>query len=105
MSQSNGEVLSSKQKFQRKLFVVRIARTQGTQAAALRSGVPDRTIRRWKAAFLKSGIDGLRDRSRRPIRSPGRKDVGGALAQALINIHDQEPGLLRTQVLAKLLAQ
>lgn len=103
MSQPLGkEVLSSAQKFQRKLFVVRIALQQGTQAAALRSGVPERTVRRWKAQFIQHGLEGLHERSRRPHRSPGRKDLGGALAQALINIHDQEPGLLRIQILAKL---
>jgi hypothetical protein len=103
MSQSKKEVLSSDQKFQQKVFVVRIALTQGTQSAALRSGVPTRSIGRWKAAFQKRGLEGLRDRSRKPYRSPNKKDVGGALAQALINIYDQEPGLLRIQILAKLL--
>lgn len=104
MSQSYKEVLSPEQKFQRKLFVVRIALSQGTQSAVLRSGAPERTVRRWKAAFKKLGIQGLRESSRKPHRSPGRKDLGGALAQALINIHDQEPGLLRIQILAKLMA-
>lgn len=103
MSQSKKEVLSSEQKFQQKISTVRIAVTQGTQAASLRSGIAGRSIRRWKAQFKKLGLDGLRDRSRKPHRSPNRKDVGGALAQALINIHDQEPGLLQIQVLAKLL--
>lgn len=103
MSQSKDkEVLSPEQKFQRKLFVVRIAIQQGTQAASLRSGIPERSIRRWKARFKKNGLEGLRERSRKPHRSPGRKDLGGALAQALIHIHDQEPGLLRIQILAKL---
>lgn len=104
MSQPKKEVLSPEQKFQRKLFVVRIARQQGTQAAALRSGVPERSVRRWKAQFKRHGIDGLRERSRKPIRSPGRKDQGGALAQALIDLHDREPGLTRTQIFAKLMS-
>jgi len=102
MSQSSREVLSSEQKFQRKLLVVRIAMSQGTQAAVLRSGVPERSVRRWKSQFKRSGLEGLKDRSRRPKCSPGRKDLGGALAQALIHLHDLEPGLLRIQVLAKL---
>jgi hypothetical protein len=103
MSQSQGkEVLSPEQKFQRKVFVVRIAFQQGTQAAALRAGIPERSVRRWKAQFKRNGLTGLRDRSRKPHTSPGRKDLGGALAQALIDIHDREPGLLRVQVLAKL---
>lgn len=105
MSQSQGqEVLTPAQKFQRKVFVVRIALTQGTQAAVLRSGMPERTVRRWKAQFKRHGIDGLRERSRRPIRSPGRKDQGGALAQALIHVHDREPGLTRVQILARLMS-
>lgn len=104
MSQPKTEVLSAEQKFQSKIFVVRIALRQGTQAAALRSGTAERTVRRWKAAFKHHGLDGLREKSRRPNWSPNRKDIGGALAQALINIHDQEPGLLRIQILAKLLA-
>jgi hypothetical protein len=103
MSQSHQEVLSSAQKFQRKLFVVRIALSQGTQAAVLRSGIPERTVRRWKASFKKLGLEGLREKSRKPILSPKRKDMDGALAQALINLHDQEPGLTQIQVLAKLL--
>jgi len=104
MSQPKKVLLNQEQKFQRKLFVVRISVSQGTQAAVLRSGVPQRTVRRWKSKFKKLGLDGLKDRSRKPIRSPGRKDLGGALAQALINIHDQEPGLLQIQILAKLMA-
>lgn len=103
MSQSKEEVLGSEQKFQRKLFVVRIAKTQGTQAAVLRSGIPERTVRRWKSQFKKLGLEGLREKSRKPIRSPNRKDRGGALAHALLELHDREPGLTRTQILAKLL--
>lgn len=103
MSQSlSQEVLSSDQKFQKKLFVVRIAMSQGTQAAVLRAGVPERTVRRWKALFKTRGIDGLKERSRRPHWSPNRKDMGGALAQALLRLHDQEPGLTRVQILSKL---
>lgn len=104
MSQSQGqELLSPQQKFQRKLFVVRISMTQGTQAAVLRSGVPERTVRRWKSKFRQLGLEGLRELSRKPHWSPGRKDQGGALAQALIRLYDSEPGLLRVQLLAKLL--
>lgn len=104
MSQPVLEVLSSEQKFQKKLLVVRIAVTQGTQAAVLRSGVPERSVRRWKAQFKRLGVEGLREKSRKPHWSPNRKDIGGALAQALIHLYDQEPGLLRIQLLAKLMA-
>lgn len=103
MSQPNKEVLSLEQKFQRKLFVVRIAVSQGTQASVLRSGVPEKTVGRWKAAFKKSGIHGLREKSRKPHQSPGRKDLDGVLTQALIQIHREEPGLLHIQILAKLM--
>lgn len=76
--------------------------TQGVQRASLRSGVPVRTISRWKRAFKRYGATGLREKSRKPIRSPKRKDRGGVLAQALINLHDKEPGLLKIQVLEHL---
>jgi transposase InsO family protein len=106
MNQSQSkEVLSSEQKFQRKLLVVRISLSQGTQAAVLRSGVPERTVRRWKAAFKKAQIDGLREKSRKPRHSPGRKDTNGVLARALARLDHEEPGLLRVQVLAKLLQE
>lgn len=96
------EVLSPEQKFQKKLFVVRIANSQGTQAAVLRSGVPERTVRSWKAAFNDHGTEGLREKSRAPKKSPNKKDASGALTQELLRLHKEEPGLLRTQVLGKL---
>src|SRR5205814_1976857 len=49
------------------------------------------------------GLDGLRDHSRKPHWSPRRKDVGGALSQALILLFDREPGLTQTQLLALLM--
>lgn len=104
MNQSDTGLLSLEQKFQKKLFVVRIAQSQGTQAAVLRSGVPERTVRRWKASFKKNGVPGLRDQSRRPAHSPKRKDKDGCLAKALVEIYEQEPGILRIQVFAKLLS-
>ena len=103
MSQSKEEVLSSEQKFQQKLFVVRIAMTQGTQAAVLRSGVPERTVRRWKSAFKAHGVDGLREKSRAPKRVANKKDQSGALARELVRLDSEDPGLLRIQVLGKLL--
>jgi hypothetical protein len=104
MSQSQGKgVLSPEQNFQRKIFVVRIALSQGTQAAVLRSGIAERTVRRWKSKFKRLGLNGLRDKSRRPIRSPNRKDLGGVLRQELFNLYDNEPGLTQVQILAKLL--
>ncbi len=105
MSQPKKEVLSSEQKCQRKLRVVRIAIQQGTQSAALRSGTPERTVRRWKAQFKMSGLEGLRERSRVPKTSPNRKDQSGLLAQALLRLDQEEPGLLRIQILGKLLGE
>ena len=105
MSQSKKEVLSAEQKFQRKLFVVRIATTQGTQAAVLRSGVPERTVRRWKSAFKTGGIDGLREESRAPHHVANKKDRSGVLSSALQRLAVEEPGLLRVQILAKLLGE
>ena len=105
MSQSKPEILSPEQKFQRKQFVVRIAISQGTQQAVLRSGVPERTVRRWKARFIDLGIGGLRDLSRAPKNIPHRKDTSGKLAQALCKLMVEEPGLLRIQVLAKLMGE
>jgi hypothetical protein len=102
MSQSKKEVLSPEQKFQRKLFIVRIALTQGAQAAVLRSGTPDRTVRRWQAKFKAYGTDGLREKSRAPKSSPKKKDVDGSLKRALVALTESEPGLLRVQILAKL---
>ena len=102
MSQPKREILSPEQKFQRKLFVVRIALSQGTQAAVLRSGIPERSVRRWKSLFTKQGLDGLKERSRRPLRSPNQKDADGALRMALFSLYDREPGLTQVQILAKL---
>lgn len=105
MSQSKKEVLSPEQKFQKKLFIVRIALTQGTQAAVLRSGTPERTVRRWKAAFLRHGVEGLRECSRAPHHVANKKDRSGVLSHALQKLAKEEPGLLRCQILAKLLGE
>jgi hypothetical protein len=105
MSQSKTEVLSPEQKFQQKLFVVRIANAQGTQAAVLRSGTPERTVARWKAAFAACGLEGLREQSKAPRHVANKKDRSGVLSQALQRLAVEEPGLLRVQVLAKLMGE
>lgn len=99
------ELLSPEQKFQKKVFVVRIALTQGTQSAALRSGVPDRTVRRWKSRFESRGIEGLRDQSRAAKFVANKKDWDGSLAKVLVELNVSEPGLTRIQVLAKLILE
>lgn len=105
MNQSKKEVLSPEQKFQRKVFVVRIALLQGTQSASLRSGVPQRTVRRWKALFESQGLKGLKDQSRAAKFIANKKDLDGILSKALEHLDKTEPGLTRVQVLAKLLLE
>lgn len=95
-------LLSSDQKFQRRIFVIRIALNQGTQAACLRSGVPARTVRRWKAKFEKFGLAGLREKSKTPKRVANKKDRRGAVEKELVWLCKNEPGLTRIQLLAKL---
>lgn len=87
------------EKFQQRLEVVRIARTQGTQAAVIRSGISERTIRSWKARFEKFGVEGLRDKSRAPRHVANRKDRDGMLQAAMIRLDTTEPGLTRLQTL------
>lgn len=97
--------LKSSEKHQKRLIVVRAALTQGTQAASVRFGISDRTIRDWKSRFKKWGPDGLRDLSRAPKRVWNKKDQDGILSQCLISLHTTEPGLNRIQVLGKLLCE
>lgn len=94
--------LSLEQKLQQRIFVVRIAISQGTQNAAIRSGISPRTIRDWKTKFKQHGIEGLREKLRRPHNSPGKKDKDGKLEQLLLTLELTEPGLLRAEVVAKL---
>ena len=103
---SQGKVyLSSEEKFQKRVAIVRAAMIQGTQAAAVRFGIPERTVRSWKARFKKDGVKGLRDQSRAPKKVWTQKDHDGVLTRALVQLHEQEPGLNRMQVLAKLLGE
>lgn len=92
-------------KFQQRLQIIRIAESQGTQAAAIRSGIPERTIRSWKARFRKLGVDGLRDKSRAPKFVANKKDRNGVLAAALVRLHQTEPGLTRVQTVVALLGE
>jgi transposase len=105
MSQSKGILLSSEQKLQRRVFIVRIALNQGTQAAVLKSGVPERTVRRWKAKFEALGVEGLRDLSRAAKRVGNKKDLDGSLGRVLVELDKSEPGLTRIQILAKLMLE
>lgn len=102
---SRKELLCSAQKFQQRIFVVRIAMQQGTQVAAIRSGISERTIRSWKARFLKFGVDGLKDKSRAPKVVSNKKDKTGVLTATLQRLHATEPGLTRLQMLMVLLGE
>lgn len=93
------------EKFQQRLQVVRIAMSQGTQAAALRSGLSPRTIRSWKERFREFGVEGLRDKSRAPKRVANKKDRDGVLSKALLDLQTREPGLTRLQILIALMAE
>ncbi len=94
-----GKLAGSDSKFQQRLQVVRIARQQGTQMAAIRSGVPERTVRSWKARFEAHGIDGLWDKSQAPKNVANKKDRSGALAAVVVRLHESEPGLTHLQTL------
>lgn len=97
--------LSLEQKLQQRVSVVRMAMQQGTQAAAIRSGISDRTVRDWKSKFEKDGVEGLREKSRKPKSSPAKKDKNGKLAEKLQALEIAEPGLLRAEVVARLNAE
>ena len=95
--------LSSDQKVQRRIAVVRLANQIGTQGAAIKTGISDRTIRSWKARFSKLGIAGLKDQSRANKNVWNRKDVDGALGLELARICKEEPGLTRLEIFGKLM--
>ncbi len=103
MNQQSTQLLTQEQKYQQKLNTVRIALNHGVQFAVIKSGIPTRTVSRWKLAFTLYGMDGLRTKSFAPKTSPNQKDKTGVLAKALREIVTAEPGLLPVQVLAKLL--
>jgi transposase InsO family protein len=55
----------------RRLLVERvIEQSWSVSAAAAAAGVSERTVYRWLARFRREGVEGLRDRSSRPLRSP-----------------------------------
>jgi transposase InsO family protein len=98
-------LLTSEQKFQRRLEVVRVATTQGPQQAVIKFGIPIRTVGSWVSRFNASGIEGLRDKSRAPHFVANKKDRDGNLGAALKKIHATEPGLNRMQIFGKLLLE
>lgn len=102
---SRKEYLGFEAKFQQRVHVVRIAMSQGTQLAAIRSGISERTIRSWKARFEKLGINGLRDKSRAPKYVANKKDRSGVLQANIIRLHNTEPGLTYLQTLIILMGE
>ncbi|MFZ9617910.1 MAG: integrase core domain-containing protein [Holophagaceae bacterium] len=101
MSQTQS-LLSSEQKFQRRIEVVRVAKAQGPQQALIKFGIPLRTIGSWVSRFNASGIEGLKDKSRAPHFVANKKDRNGLLGAELERIHRSEPGLNRMQIFSKL---
>ena len=102
---SRKEYLGFEAKFQQRISVVRIAVSQGTQMASIRSGISVRTIRSWKARFKKFGAEGLRSKSRAPKFVANKKDRSGVLAAALVRLHTTEPGLTHLQTYVALTAE
>jgi transposase InsO family protein len=62
-------------------------------------GISDRTLRRWCRNYREEGVDGLRDDSRRPHRSPNR--IHGNLANRILQLRRSHPawGALRIHAL------
>ncbi len=55
----------------RRLLVVRVIdEGWSVSGAAAAAGVSERTVYRWLGRFREEGIDGLADRSSRPLHSP-----------------------------------
>ena len=102
---SRKEYLGCEAKFQQRVYVVRIAMSQGTQMAAIRSGISERTIRSWKSRFEDFGIEGLHDKSRAPINVANKKDRSGVLAAVLVRLEQTEPGLTHLQTLIVLMGE
>jgi transposase InsO family protein len=102
---SRKEYLGFEAKFQQRVQVVRIAVSQGTQLAAIRSGISERTIRSWKERFEEFGIEGLRDKSRAPKHVANKKDQSGVLAATILRLDQTEPGLTYLQTLVVLMGE
>jgi len=56
----------------RMLIVQRLSEGQSVTAVAAAMGVTVKTVRKWRDRFAVEGVQGLRDRSARPLRSPSR---------------------------------
>ena len=70
---------------QRTEFVLRVLRGVEDFGAVCREyGISRKTGYKWKERFFTEGLSGLRDHSRRPVRSPS--EIGEAMTCAIINL-------------------
>ncbi|MEG2901574.1 MAG: helix-turn-helix domain-containing protein, partial [Massilia sp.] len=84
-----------------RLEFVMLASVPGANISALCQafGISRKTAYKWISLFNKQGKEGLVDRSRRPVNSPGRSD--DQLEALVIALHDAHPcwGSRKLQVL------
>ena len=69
--------------------MVRSAQRYGVSEAARLFEVSRPTVYKWKGRFEVEGLDGLKDRSRRPHMSPNRMD--GAVRNVIIRLKKRMP--------------
>ena len=60
----------------RKILIARLQRGEHPSDVAAAMGVSISTVYKWRRRYLHAGTAGLRDRSSRPLRSPGRTPRG-----------------------------
>lgn len=86
-----------------RLQVVKQHLERGIRSTEIRKifGVSERTLRRWCQSYREEGLEGLREESRRPRRSPNR--IHGNLANRILQLRRQHPawGALRLHALLK----
>ena len=69
----------------RLIWVTTYERTGDAGLTCRRCGVSRQTLRKWWRRYQNEGVVGLRDRSRRPLRSPARM-VGKAEEERIITL-------------------
>lgn len=103
MSQRKTVILSSEQKFQRRIFVVRHVNTHGILKTSVKFGISQRTLRDWRNRFNLFGIEGLRNKSTAPKNIWNKKDKDRVLEKEVLRLCKEEPGLNRLQIIGKLI--
>ena len=70
---------------------VRFALLEGSNMSELcrRFGISRKTGYKWTARFLKEGVEGLANRSRRPVHSPGKTPP--AMEEAVLDVRGRHP--------------